>query len=170
MNYRNAKHIADGRIDCEIEHPTYGWIPFTCNPTDTGAAFDVVALYDLMAADPETTAYVPPTQEELDAAATAALEAARASMTLTFAELMIGLVTEAWITEVEGEAWLAGTLPFAVLTVIDGLPEGQRFAAKARALRPSEVLRADPLVIAMGTAAGKTAEQIDQFFQTYAQV
>lgn len=113
---------------------------------------------------------VAPTQEELDAAAAVELEVARASMTLTFAELMIGLVTEAWITEAEGEAWLAGTLPFAVLTVIDGLPEGQRFAAKARALRPSEVLRADPLVIAMGTAAGKTAEQIDQFFQTHAQV
>jgi len=89
---------------------------------------------------------------------------------ITFPQLLIGLVTEAWITEAEGEAWLAGTLPFAVLTVIDGLPEGQRFAAKARALRPSEVLRNDPLVASMGTAAGKTAAEIDTFFQTYAQV
>lgn len=89
---------------------------------------------------------------------------------LSFAQLLIGLVTEAWITEAEGEAWLSGTLPFAVLTVIDSLPEGQRFAAKARALRPSEVLRADPLVTAMGTAAGKTEAEIDTFFRTYAQV
>jgi len=72
--------------------------------------------------------------------------------------------------EVEGEAWLAGTLPTAVLTVIDSLPQEQRFAAKARALRPSEVLRSDPLVTAMGTAAGKTSEEVDTFFQTYSGV
>lgn len=89
---------------------------------------------------------------------------------ISFAQLLIGLVTEQWITETEGETWLAGTLPTAVLTVIDSLPQEQRFAAKARALRPSEVLRSDPLVTAMGTAAGKTSEEIDTFFQTYAGV
>lgn len=68
MNYRNAKHLNGNRIDCEIEHPDYGWIPFTCDPADTGAAFDVVALYDAMAGDPATASYVPPTQAELDAA------------------------------------------------------------------------------------------------------
>jgi hypothetical protein len=68
MEYRNAKYLDGARIDCEINHPTYGWIPFTCDPTDTGAAFDVVALFDAMAADPATTSYVPPTQAELDAA------------------------------------------------------------------------------------------------------
>lgn len=94
----------------------------------------------------------------------------RAGMRLSFAQLMIGLVTEAWITEIEGEAWLAGGLPLAVALVIDSLPADQRFAAKARALRPSEVLRNDPLVSAMGTAAGKTAAEIDTFFQTYATI
>lgn len=89
---------------------------------------------------------------------------------ISFAQLLIGLVAEAWITEAEGEAWLAGTLPFAVLTVIDGLPVEQRFPAKARALRPSEVLRSDPLVGAMNAAAGKTQEELDQFFRTYAGV
>ena len=34
MNYRNAVYIADGRIYCEIEHPEYGWIPFTADPND----------------------------------------------------------------------------------------------------------------------------------------
>jgi hypothetical protein len=95
------------------------------------------------------------------------LAAQRATMRLSFAQLLIGLVTEQWITEAEGEAWLAGTLPFAVLTVIDGLFVEQRFPAKARALRPSEVLRADPLVTAMGTAAGKTEAEIDAFFLNY---
>jgi hypothetical protein len=89
---------------------------------------------------------------------------------LSFAQLLIGLVTEQWITEAEGNAWLAGTLPNAVLLVIDSLPAEQRFAAKARALRPSQVLRSDPLVASMGAAAGKTAAEIDTFFLTYAQV
>ena len=70
MNYRNAKHLDGSRIDCEIEHPFHGWIPFTCDPSDTGAAFDVVELYDAMSADPTTAAYVPPTQSELDATQT----------------------------------------------------------------------------------------------------
>jgi hypothetical protein len=89
---------------------------------------------------------------------------------ISFAQLMIGLVTEGFITEAEGDAWLVGTLPAAVLLVIDGLPADQRFAAKVRAIRPSEVLRSDPLVAAMNVAAGKTDEELDQFFRTYAGV
>ena len=77
MEYRNSKYLDGARIDCEINHPTFGWIPFTCDPTDTGAAFDVVALYDAMAADPATAAYVyvppePPTLEQQQAARSAA--------------------------------------------------------------------------------------------------
>jgi hypothetical protein len=54
MNYRNAKHCRDNiRINCEIEHPIYGWIPFTCNPADTGAQFDVQELHQRMIDDNE---------------------------------------------------------------------------------------------------------------------
>jgi hypothetical protein len=67
MEYRNAKHIGQNRIDCEINHPSLGWIPFTCDVTDTGADFDSVELYARLEADPDTAAYIPPTQEELDA-------------------------------------------------------------------------------------------------------
>ena len=69
MEYRNAKHIGQNRIDCEINHPDLGWIPFTCDPEDTGAQFDVAELHGRMAADPDTASYIPPTQEELDAIA-----------------------------------------------------------------------------------------------------
>ncbi len=77
MNYRNAKRLANGWIDCEIEHPDHGWIPFTCDPSDTGAQLDVAVLHAQMDADPETAAYVPPTQAELDATAADAVRAAR---------------------------------------------------------------------------------------------
>lgn len=34
MEFRSPKYTGDGRIDCEIEHPVYGWIPFTASPND----------------------------------------------------------------------------------------------------------------------------------------
>ena len=89
---------------------------------------------------------------------------------LSFAQLLIGLVTEGWITEAEGESWLVGTLPDPVLGVIATLPTNQRFAAKARASRPSNVERADPLVGALSAAEGKTPEELDEFFFTYSQL
>lgn len=58
MDYRNARFLADGRIDCEINHPAYGWIPFTAAAGDVGTLFDVAALHAEMAADPATVAYV----------------------------------------------------------------------------------------------------------------
>lgn len=106
------------------------------------------------------------TPEEEDAAD--ALQAATAQTTqITFAQLLIGLVAEEWIAEAEGEAWLTGTPPSPVIALIGQLPQGQRFAAKARAIRPSVVMRNDPLVVALGTMQGKTPAQLDTFFNTY---
>lgn len=34
MNIRNAAFNRFGTIDCEIEHPKFGWIPFTASPDD----------------------------------------------------------------------------------------------------------------------------------------
>jgi hypothetical protein len=99
-----------------------------------------------------------------------AAEAVRATMSLTFAQMLIGLVTEQWITEAEGDAWLVGTPPAVFLALIATLPAEQQFAAKARAIRPSGVLRADPLVQALGAEQGKTPEELDQFFVTYSGV
>jgi len=86
---------------------------------------------------------------------------------LSFAQLLIGLVEEGWITEAEGEAWLAGTLPEAVLLVISMIQPEYQFTAKARALRPSEIVRGNQLVDEMATAQGKTPEEIDAFFTKY---
>lgn len=37
MKTRNPQKNAAGTIDLEIEHPTFGWIPFTASPDDTEA-------------------------------------------------------------------------------------------------------------------------------------
>jgi hypothetical protein len=34
MNYKNAVYNSQGTIDCEVEHPDFGWIPFTASSND----------------------------------------------------------------------------------------------------------------------------------------
>ena len=78
MNYRNAKYInANGWIDCEIEHPQFGWIPYTLDPADTDQTINNDDLLAAMSANGDVAAYVPPTQAELDAQAAAAVRAER---------------------------------------------------------------------------------------------
>ena len=68
-NIRNAKSINEVNtlFDVEIEHPHYGWIPYTLDPEDTDQTIDNDALRALIGSD--FAAYVAPTQEELDQAA-----------------------------------------------------------------------------------------------------
>ena len=115
----------------------------------------------------------PYTQDEINALLAEqakALEAERAALQLSFAQLVIGLVSENWISEADGEGWLAGTLPGTVLATINLLPADQRFAAKAKATRPSFVARMDPLVGMMAKAQGRSDDEIDAFFRKYATV
>lgn len=37
VNFRNVVELEDGTYDCEIEHPVFGWIPFTANINDVEA-------------------------------------------------------------------------------------------------------------------------------------
>jgi hypothetical protein len=67
MEYRNAKYINDlGWVDCEINHPEHGWIPYTLDPEDSDTTVDNSILLEAMEANQDVGAYVPPTQEELD--------------------------------------------------------------------------------------------------------
>lgn len=34
IEFRNVVPLGDGRFDCEINHPNFGWIPFTADPND----------------------------------------------------------------------------------------------------------------------------------------
>ena len=77
MNYRNAKYIDATRIDCEIEHPIHGWIPYTLDPSDTDTTINNDDLLAAMSVNGDVAAYVPPTQDELDAQAAEAVRAER---------------------------------------------------------------------------------------------
>jgi hypothetical protein len=161
MQIRNPVYTATGAIDCEVAHPQLGWIPFTASPQDIEAhGRDIFAAARQMR-PAEYVAPSGPAPEDI-----LALE--RAGMRLSFSQLLIGLVTEGWLSEPEGEAWLAGQLPAAVSALIATLPKEQRFAARARALRPSVVERMDPLVVLLASAQSREADELDVFFRTYA--
>jgi hypothetical protein len=34
MNYRNPKYNQWGTFDCEVNHPEFGWVPYTASPDD----------------------------------------------------------------------------------------------------------------------------------------
>lgn len=166
MEYRNAKYISGGRIDCEIKHPVIGWIPYTLDPSDTDQTVDNAEMLDAMTTTGDVAAYTEPTAAEI----AAEIAFTRSTMRLSFPQMLIGLVTEGWITETEGEAWLTGTLPAAVDALIGTLPTNIRFAARARAIRPSEVVRTDVIVLALADEQDKSPEEMDAFFTTYAAV
>jgi hypothetical protein len=78
MNYRNAQYINDnGWIDCEIDHPDYGWIPYTLDPADTDMTVNNDDLLAAMAKVGDVAAYVPPTKAELDVILSAQLREIR---------------------------------------------------------------------------------------------
>jgi len=74
---RNAVSLQSDnlRMDVEINHPQYGWIPYTLDSADTDTTIDNDAVMALIGDD--FAAYVPPTQAELDAAAAAQVRAER---------------------------------------------------------------------------------------------
>lgn len=98
------------------------------------------------------------------------LQIERENMTLTFPQMLIGLVIDGRITEAEGEGWLVGTIPNIAMQLVNTLPAQQRFGAKARLLKPQFISRVEPLTGALGAYCGMTDEDLDTFFRTYANV
>lgn len=86
---RNATSLQDDNLlmDVEINHPEYGWIPYTLNPADTDTTInndDVMALIGT-----DFAAYVPPTQEELDAIAAEQIRHDRDSIITTVVDPLV---------------------------------------------------------------------------------
>jgi hypothetical protein len=78
--YRNASSLnaANTRMDVEINHPDYGWIPYTIDPSDTDTTIDNSALLALVGDD-----FTPSTQEARDAATAASVRSTRDSLLAT---------------------------------------------------------------------------------------
>lgn len=74
---RNAVSLQSDnlRMDVEVNHPVYGWIPYTLDPADTDMTIDNGAVMALIGEN--FTPYVAPTQAELDAEAAATVREQR---------------------------------------------------------------------------------------------
>lgn len=65
---RNAVYTdINGSIDCEINHPEFGWIPYTLRDDDADTTINNSDLKTILGSN--IAAYVAPTQAELDAEA-----------------------------------------------------------------------------------------------------
>lgn len=106
MNYRNARYIDAIRIDCEIQHPEYGWIPYTLDPADTDTTIKNDELLAAMTANGDIAAYVPPTQEELDALTAQDVRAERNYKLATEVDVIAGNALR-WggLTDAQRQAW-----------------------------------------------------------------
>lgn len=96
MIVRNAAYTKDGGIDCEINHPQHGWIPYTI-PRDGG--FEAMALFELAAQ--KAAPYVPDPEQELANACTRKIQKINAM----YEASINALIRE--YPEVEQKTWLA---------------------------------------------------------------
>jgi len=72
--YRNAssQNAENTKIDVEINHPQYGWIPYSIHPDDTDMTIDNTALLSLIGAD-----FAPFSQADADARVAVAVRVQR---------------------------------------------------------------------------------------------
>jgi hypothetical protein len=146
MPFRNPvfSRPAQAAIDMEVEHPTFGWIPFTASPDDPEEHGR--QLYD--AAFSDAAPYVAPSAEQ-----------ARAGMPhLSARQLRLGLIDN-------------GIMPSQVQATLNAMPAGE---AKEKAMVEWEFAssfeRMHPLIASVGTALGLNDAQIDGMWEQAAQL
>lgn len=80
------------------------------------------------------------------------------------------LAVQGIISPDEALAANAAVIPAPLLTIIEGLPVENQFAAKMLVSGATVFERNHPMTIAIGTAYGWTADQIDDFFRAASQL
>lgn len=131
---RNPAFNAYGTIDCEVEHPAYGWVPFTASPDDVEAHGRSIYEAALAMGPAE---YVPPPVEETTE------------------------VIPSTISRFQARAALldAGLLADVEIALADADPLTQLAWAEAVEWR-----RDSPTIAAIGSAIGLREEDIDNLF------
>jgi hypothetical protein len=120
---RNARstNAANTSIDVEINHPEYGWIPYLLTDYDTDMTINNDELLALIGSD--YAAYVPPTQEELDAALAASIRGQRNNLLATEVDpLVTNPLRWAELTEAQQAAWTQYRRDLLDITAQAGFP------------------------------------------------
>tara|TARA_R110000796_G_scaffold249853_1_gene378117 strand:+ start:1851 stop:2213 length:363 start_codon:yes stop_codon:yes gene_type:complete len=111
MNYRNAQYNNFGTIDCDINHPVHGWIPFTANPSDV----EPIGAEVFNLAKATAAAYVKP-PIDLDELAALAREE-------RYASLVLSDWTQVADAPVDQTAWATYRQALRDITIQEGFPE-----------------------------------------------
>ena len=160
MKVRNPTYTVDGRIDCEIDHPNHGWIPYTAG-SGTSDVFEKAVYEAALKAKP--AAYVaspPPTAESL-----------RPAMQITRRQVFIGMEKSGIITASEAIAVATvGTVPAAIKAAIETLPQDDQTPAFITFGLFQTAYRLDPMVALFQATAGMDDDAMDAFFITYAAI
>lgn len=79
------------------------------------------------------------------------------------------MATKNIISEAEALAWVSsGTVPIAMDALVNGLPEGDRFAARMLLAGATTFERSHPLVAVLGASYGMSSGEIDDLFRAAA--
>jgi hypothetical protein len=139
MQTRNPIYNKNGDIDCEIEHPKYGWMPFTASSDDPEQhGRDIFAA---LVASGNVAPYIAPVINP-----TEALAQERSQMRCRAAAMRLVLHRQGLLTTVQA--------------IADSDPE----ASIVFEYEP-EFSRNDPFITSLGGPSGFTPEQIDDLFR-----
>ena len=128
---RNAVSLQADNLwmDVEINHPEYGWIPYTIHPDDTDMTIDNDAVMALIGDNFE--AYVPPTQEQRDAWAAENVRYERDERLTTEVDpIVTNPLRWADLTEAKQAEWSAYRTALLDITQQDGFPDNVTWPTK----------------------------------------
>lgn len=155
MDIRNAQYIADGRIDCEIDHPVYGWIPFTADPDDV----EPLGVEVFNTAKDTAAPYVAPVVDPA-----AALAAWRANRELSKADFVLALVLAEILTLQDAIAAGRGGWPTALEGFLGYLTPEQSAQVQIEWATRTMIGRTDTYVLVLGSYLGLSDAQLDAMF------
>lgn len=158
MEYRNAKYIdsaTDGssRVDCEIKHDVYGWIPYTIDPADTDMTVDNSELLAELAGN--VAPYVPPV---------ITVEQIRAGTSIDRSAFCNGLADAGVLTDAEAIAAARGEWPASFAGFLDYLTTTQRRDAQITWASCVTVQRNHEFVVSLAWWTNMTDAQVDALF------
>lgn len=149
MEYRNAQHNGLGGIDCEVNHPAFGWIPFTAEIGSDiyRAAVDVATPYTAPVIDPA-----------------AELANWRKTASLPRRNFCLALFGAGILPKNDAIAAAKGDWPTAFDGFLTGLSEQEQAGAQIEWASVQVIRRNHPMIDGLAQLARMTPEQVDAIF------
>lgn len=139
VNVRGVKYNQHGTINCEIEHPVYGWIPFTASPDDPEEHGRELYARAIAGDFGPIAEYVPPSAEEV-------LQMQRQFASMSARDFKRALLDAGYLS--------------AIKEALPTLPEAWQIDWETA----QSFDRMNPDLIEAATQLGFTEEQLDQLF------